>query len=223
MFARLKSRGGSLLLELLMLVVGINIALWFEGKFEDLQDTRIEVQYLEGLRDDLRVDIASLDQRIRFNTAKMERLQQIIPTLDTLGEAEGELQAAAMFEPSGYDFFQPSDFTYRSMQESGDFRLLSDPQIKEGILRLARQYQLIGTLQQNFIQALDDQYIPLTMSSFDIAEMRISDPALVDNQIFRNFFLFALQDTSGRVSACEAARRQATDLLEQIETRLAGR
>lgn len=47
MFARLKSsRAGSLMLELLMLVVGINIALWFEGKFEDMQDARVEIQYL---------------------------------------------------------------------------------------------------------------------------------------------------------------------------------
>lgn len=38
------------------------------------------------------------------------------------------------------------------MQESGDFRLLSGPAIKEGLLRLARQYRLIDTLQANFIQ-----------------------------------------------------------------------
>jgi len=223
MFARLKSRGGSLLLELLMLIVGINIALWFEGKFEDLQDARIEIQYLEGLRDDLRVDIASLDRRIETNTAKLARLQEIIPNLPSLASVQAEEQAAALFEPSSYDFFQPSDFTYRSMQESGDFRLLSDPQIKEGILRLARQYRLIETLQQNFIQALDDQYIPLMMSSFDIAGMRISDPSLVQNQIFRNFFLYTLQDTSGRVTACESARSQAASLLEKIQNRLPGR
>ncbi len=32
------------------------------------------------------------------------------------------LHASAMFEPSGYDFFEPSNFTYRAMQDSGEFR-----------------------------------------------------------------------------------------------------
>jgi hypothetical protein len=221
--ARLKSsRAGSLILELLMLVLGINIALWFEGKFEDLQDARLEIQYLEGLRDDLKVDIGSLDRLITGNTAKIERLEQIVPQLASLAEAGPEQQAAALFEPSGYDFFQPADFTYRSMRESGDFRLLSDAVIKEQILRLIRQYRHIEVLQENFIQALDDEYIPLMMRGFDIAGMKITDPSLVDNQIFRNFFVFTLQDTSSRVAAYQAARDRAGGLLDEIEKRLTG-
>ena len=224
MFARLRTDGSrNLLLEVAMIVVGINIALWFEGKFEDMQDARTELQYLEGLRNDLQMDLKSLDRLIEGNSAKIERLQEITPALPALNDAAPEQQAAALFEPSGYDFFQPSDFTYRSMQESGDFRLLSDPAIKEDILRVVRQYRFIETLQENFIQALDDEYIPLMMRSFDIATMRITDPTLVDNQVFRNFFLFALQDTGGRVAAYEAARDRARILLEKIETRLGDR
>ncbi len=221
MFARLtSSRAGSLILELLMLIVGINIALWFEGKFEDMQDARTERQYLGGLRDDLRRDVDSMNWIIEQNTAKISRLKEIIPTIGQLAEAPAEQQAASMFEPSSYSFFEPSDFTYRSMQESGDFRLLSDPAIKEGLLRLARQYRLIDTLQANFIQGLDDEYIPLMMRSFDMSEMRIADPDLVKNLVFRNFFLFALQDTGGRVQALETARDQANTLVELIEGQL---
>ncbi len=57
MFARIRSsRGAGVIGELLMLVVGINIALWFEGKFEDFNDAENEQQYLQGLYDDLEVD-----------------------------------------------------------------------------------------------------------------------------------------------------------------------
>lgn len=212
-----------MLLELLMLIVGINIALWFEGKFEDMQETRTEHQYLEGLRADLRTDLGSLNAIIGQNTAKIGRLEEIIPLVPHLVEAPNEQQTASIFEPSSYLFFEPSDFTYRSMQESGDFRLLSDPATKEGILRLARQYRLIETLQVNFIQALDDEYIPLMMSSFDLSDMRIANPDLVNNLVFRNFFLFALQDTRGRVQALNSARDQANALLGLIEDQLEGR
>lgn len=213
-------RGRNLFVELLMLVVGINIALWFEGRFEDMQEARTEVQYLEGLRDDLHKDIANLASIIEQNNRKTARLAEIVPALSSLAEASPEVQAATMFEPSSYVFFEPSDFTYRSMIESGDFRLLSDAEIKAGILRLVRQYRLIATLQANFIQALDDSYIPLMMNRFDLVQTRLVDPTIVNDLLFRNFFAFALQDTGDRATACKAAMEQAQALLGQIEAQL---
>lgn len=223
MFARLKtSRAGGFLPELLMLVVGINIALWFEGKFEDLRDARTEIEYLQGLADDLRVDIEVLDSVIADNKQKISRLEDVVPRIPGLADASAEEQAAAIFEPSSYLFFEPSNFTYTSMQESGDFRLLSDPRIKEDILRLVRRYRLISTLQDNFIQALDDSYIPLMMSKFNLLEMRIADDSLLDDLIFRNFFAFTLQDTGTRLWSYESAREQAAELLALIDGQLEG-
>ena len=147
MLARARSSRGNLLLELLMLVVGINIALWFEGRFEDFQDAETERQYLAGLRDDLKVDLATLDQSIELNQAKMEALGGILPRLDSLMEASPEEQAETVFTPSSYHFFEPSDFTWVSMQESGDFRLLSDPEIKKDLLRLVRMLRTYAELR----------------------------------------------------------------------------
>jgi hypothetical protein len=199
-----------------MIVVGINIALWFEGKFEDIKDAESEQQYLQGLHDDLKVDVARLKTLITFNESKVATLGELMPRLTTLAQAQPEAIAGAIFEPSGYDFFQPADFTYRSMQESGDFRLLSDPETKEALLRLARRYREIELLQQNFIQALDDSYIPLMMKSFDIGQMRLADPDFLDNLIFRNFYAFTIQETEQRNAQCQNARDQAQALLEQI-------
>jgi len=221
MFARIRSsRGAGVVGELLMLIIGINIALWFEGKFDDVKDAETEQQYLRGLHDDLTVDAERLERVIAHNKLKIEKLAKLLPTLPTLADAPGEVVTGAMFEPSAYDFFQPSDFTYRSMQESGDFRLLSDAETKKALLKLARRYRDIDTLQQNFIQGLDDAYIPLMMQSFDIAQMRLADPALLDNMTFRNFFVFAIQETEQRTKQCEDARDQAETLLELIEAQI---
>lgn len=221
MFARVRSsRGAGVLGELLMLVVGINIALWFEGKFEDIQDADTEQQYLRGLRDDLTVDLDRLERLIKFNQKKIDKLSQILPQLPGLAEAPPEELGDAMFAPSGYDFFQPSDFTYRSMQESGDFRLLSDDDIKKALLKLARRYREIDLLQQNFIQALDDGYIPLIMQNFDILQMRLADPTMLDSLMFRNFFAYAIQDTGQRMEQFENARDQARELIERIEAQI---
>jgi hypothetical protein len=106
------------------------------------------------------------------------------------------------------------------MQESGDFRLLSDPDTKRRILSLVRRYDLIDELQSNYIQAMDAEYIPLMMAKFDLADGRITDPTLIDNQVFRNFFTFALQETDQRVDTLSAARQEAGELLLAIERQI---
>jgi len=220
-FARVNtSRNRNFLLEILMVVVGINIALWFEGWFDDLKDAETEQQYLAGLRDDLGSDLKLLDSVIESNSAKLQRLGEIVPKLPELGSASPEEQAQAMWTPSSYYFFEPSDFTYRSMQESGDFRLLSNADTKKRLLKLVRQYRLIDTLQVNFIQAMDDEYIPLMMSGFDLASAQVTDPAILDDQVFTNFFAYTHQDVETRLSVYSRARDDAHELLEAIEAEI---
>ena len=213
-------RKGGLLIEILMIVIGINVALWFEGWFEDLRDAETEAQYLADLRDDLRVDIQNLDHLIEANKVKVSNIGEILGKLDHLAELSSEEQSAAIFAPSSYGFFRPSDFTYRSMRESGDFRLLANASIKKLILQLNRQHKNIAMLQDNFLQALDDGYIPLMMSSFDIVNSRVADPSLFDNVTFRNFFAYTVQDTEMMVRAYETARQRSSDLLAKIDEEL---
>ena len=221
MFARLNSsKNRNFLLEILMIVIGINIALWFEGWFDDLKDAETEQQYLLGLRDDLASDLKLLDGVIESNSAKLERLSEIVPNLASLADATAEDQANAISAPSSYYFFQPSDFTYRSMQESGDFRLLSDSETKKNLLRLARWYRHIDTLQNNFLQAMDDEYIPLMMASFDLIEARVTDPTMLENQVFKNFFAYTYQDIEARVKVYSMARDDAQALLESIGSQI---
>jgi len=220
-FARVNtSRNRNFVLEILMIVVGINIALWFEGWFDDLKDAETEQQYLAGLRDDLASDLKLLDSVIESNSAKLQKIGEIVADLPNLGDADPEVQAQAIFTPSSYFFFEPADFTYRSMQESGDFRLLSDADTKKRLLKLVRQYRLVDTLQDNFIQAMDDEYIPLLMARFDLVSARVSDPALFDDQVFTNFFAYTYQDIETRVSVYSSARDDARELLGLIEAQI---
>lgn len=219
MFARLgSSKGRNVFVELVLIVLGISIALWFEGLAENMREDEMARQYMAGLHDDLQTDIQSLNFMISNNQDRLSRVGTVLKQLPGLLEASPEVQAEVIFTPSSYHFFQPANFTYLSMQESGDFRLLPDPQIKRDLLKLMQRYAQIDELQRNFIQALDDGYIPLMMSSFDILERRIVDKSLPESTLFRNFFVFTLQDTSQRLEELESALLQANDLLASIDS-----
>jgi hypothetical protein len=210
-------QSSSLLLEVLMIVVGINVALWFEDWFQDLENAEIEERYLVDLRDDLQNDIDALDQIISSTEKKSERVAKYIELMPELADLPPEEQTVAIYTPAGYQFFEPSDFTYRSMQESGDFRLLRDRDIKKSILKLDRRHKLIALLQSNYLQAVDDVYLPVMMASFDIADMRVSDPSMFEKQIFKNFFAYTKQDTDGMLAQYRLARAESEDLVALID------
>ena len=210
-------RKANLLLEILMIVIGINVALWFEGWFQELQDAETARQYVADLRDDLLTDIGNLDRVIEYGETKSRQVANIIEQLPGFSGLSPEEQAQAIYTPSNYQFFTPSDFTYRSMQESGDFRLLRNADIKRSILRLDRRHKNIAMLQKNYLQAMDDGYIPLMMQSFDLATIRVTDPGLQDDQVFRNFFVYTRQDTDNMVALYRLARSESEELVELIE------
>lgn len=215
-------RKANLLLEILMIVIGINVALWFEGWFQELQDAETGKQYIADLRDDLLTDVGNLERVIEYGEAKSQQVARFIKRMPTLAELSPEEQAQAIYTPPSYQFFTPSDFTYRSMQESGDFRLLRNADIKKGILKLDRRHKDIASLQKNYLQALDDGYIPLMMYGYDIATMRVTDPTLLEDQMFRNFFVYTKQDTDNMVALYELARAESEELVRLIETELGG-
>ena len=213
-------RGSNLVLEILMIVVGINVALWFEGWFQDLEDRDTEERYLVDLRADLVTDIDSLDQMVEWAEQKSKTAADIIERMPRLQELPPEELARVIGFPSSYQRFVPSDFTYRSMQESGDFRLLENDAIKKGILRLDRRHKDIAELQKNYLQALDDGYIPLMMNSFDLSTYRLTDAGLLEDQLFRNFYAYVGNDTRTMAMLYRAARTESEKLIELIDEQL---
>ena len=214
------SRKFNLLLEVLMIVVGINVALWFEGWFEDLQNAEIAARYMEDLRSDLETDIATLDQAIASGEEKSQRAAQIIERMPDIGNLPPEELTQAIYTPATNLFFTPSDFTYRSMRESGDFRLLRNADIKKRILKLDRRHKDIAMLQANYLQALDDGYIPLMMNNFDITSSRVTNTSMLEDQFFRNFFVYTKQDTDTMVALYRMARDESEALVELIDQEL---
>jgi hypothetical protein len=215
-----QGRKTNLLVEILMIVVGINVALWFEGWFQGLQDAETEAQYIADLRDDLLTDISNLDSVIESGETKSRRVANYIELMPTIAELPPEELAQAIYTPSNYQFFRPSDFTFRSMQESGDFRLLRNAAIKKSILRLDRRHKDIAMLQKNYLQALDDGYIPMMMNRFDLATFQVTDPTMLEDQLFRNFFVYTHQDIGNLVALYQLARTESEELVRLIEEEL---
>lgn len=58
------------------------------------------------------------------------------------------------------------------------------------------------------------------MNGFDLTSMRSADPAMLQNQLFRNFFVYTKQDTDAMVALYKLARSETEELINRIHTEL---
>jgi hypothetical protein len=101
------------------------------------------------------------------------------------GGLDGFLILAAV-AASGVIFQHVPSVAFAEVQSMFCDSLLSDADLKEALLRLHRRYRLIGILEDNFLQALDDEYIPVMIRSVDMAAGKVADRNFGENLIARN-------------------------------------
>jgi len=205
-------------LDLFMLIIGIYIALWMENRVQDLQDNEKQNDYLYRLSVDLETDSEMLEiivSKLETKTMKLNAGIEMIRSEEpqTLEQINDLITEMAILVMEQY-FFTAQDYTYVSMRESGDFGLIRSEQIKSRLLRLYRNYQYLDELQENYQQALDSEFIPLWVQSYDFIENQVMSDTLQENLVFRNVLIFSLHETNQRLKKTIEINKNIAELNE---------
>jgi hypothetical protein len=186
----------------MLLVVGIYIALWMENKVQDWENNEKQQDYLESLSLDLQADIDFLKSIKARQEVKVKVLENGIQTLLSENDrASHEFQEIAINmarSVNNYYFFEPQKFTFLSMRESGDFKLIKNNKIKTKLLELHQNYDFLDTLQNNYLQGLDTEFIPLWIRHVNMITNEVLDDTVFQSPVFNNMIGFAYNETSQR-------------------------
>ena len=206
--------------DLILLVLGIYLALWMENSVQDWEDNNKQQDYLYRLAQDLKSDIQSMEYLLKEIGKKSNRLENAIAKI-TQGELDVNQNETIEFTlttasiVNNYYFFTPQDFTYLSMRESGDFKLIRDDSIKSQLIELYGDYELLDTLQKNYLQGLDDEFIPLWLRSVDVLNNTLVNKELIHQPLYTNMIAFAYNETQQREAYIKRLLEQ-TKRLEQV-------
>ena len=209
----------SYFVELLIVIIGVSIAFWLSQIAEEKREDVVRTSYLNDIQSDLKDDLKSLDNAIEFNAKKIDRTYEVVTLFSDADDNRIVIVGHSM-EILSYGFFSPKNFTYKSMIASGDFKLIKDNEIKRELVKLHSRYQDIDNLQINFLQAMDDSFIPLVMQNIDMTTGKSVNPNFHKDLSVKNFFIFTVNDLSHHVSSYNDAKKSILKLDSLINEKL---
>lgn len=209
--------------DLALLVIGIYLALWMENTVEYWNDKEKERSYLKQLSLDLKSDreqivalLPKLEQKVKKLESAIGFFQQ--PNLEYNSKEASNQAVMIASHINNYYFFRPQEFTFLSMRESGDFKLITSDKIKRDLLKLNDEYRLIDQLQKNYMQGLDDEFIPMWVRHADMVSNELIYPEIIKEPIFKNMVAFSWNETSQRSKQLARTIIKISALREQLES-----
>lgn len=196
-------------IEFVIVILGITIAFWLSNLGEQKKERRLEAVYLADIRTDLSEDQKALSYSLRENKVKLDKLLDGVSYYQSNGP-KIRLDSLAGYSQliGNYFHFTPNDYTYISLQQSGDFKIIEDNSLKKALVGLYQHYKLIEAEQKNLLEALDQNYFPTLMSKYDMLSGELEDQDYFESAAFKNTLVFTLNETRTLIRLYEIALKK---------------
>ena len=216
MFNRLRknlaeSTYGPLTFELVVVILGILIAFQIDRWAEDRRDREQEYDYLVRLKDDLLIEIQSIDRAVEYAESRIAAvllLEEVIENPSIALEQPGAVPAA--IETATWRSFPQIDaFVYSELQSTGNLALIRSETLRRD---LANHYSTLRHHERvGFDLDIQHQFDRLSAGIISTAELRSIEEGSWSNTTSN------ISSERGLQIAEEFARRQdAIDLLPNI-------
>ena len=118
--------------EVVLIILGILAALWIDGWNQDREAARQEQFYLQGLREEFRLNLGKLDTLIAVNRRTFDTTRELLGLLPDAETRQEEADLSHMLiEALSYEIaYNPNNSLLRELNNSGRFGILSDPRLR---------------------------------------------------------------------------------------------
>lgn len=208
-------------IEFILVIVGISIAFWLNEQAEESKKDKLEVQYLEDILEDLTADIELIEYLTILSQDKTNNLKRALTYFSDEPDAL-PFDSLPVYTPviGNLNIFQPNNFTYISLKQSGDFKIIKDHDIRKHLVQLYSSYESIDLEQNNLMKALDDHFYPQYFQNFEMTSGTVINPEFFKSPFLSNFLDFAYNQTNTILVYFERSKTLAEQTVDLIEERL---
>lgn len=171
--------------EIIIVIIGISIAFALNNWATQRKDSKVKKQYLQGLILDQKNEMEHLESNIaklKNNIAAIEALYlhigKNLPRKDTV--------ISKLFNLGKTIDFAPKNFTYNSLINSGDFKLIEDFNLKNEI---EKHYSGHKTIESNYqrVSIIHEKYLgPFFMNEINYNTLQKGDFSFLDKPQLTN-------------------------------------
>ncbi|HSD16288.1 MAG TPA: DUF6090 family protein [Thermomonas sp.] len=136
--------------EIVLVVIGILIALQINNWNDARKDRARELGYLRNIREDVRANIRELDAYLATRQQGIEAAQRILAHFDGKPIEDPSAFNADSISIYNWRRFYLGDNTYQELIGSGNFALLSNPAVKDGLLDIEAMYRKLKGEEDHF-------------------------------------------------------------------------
>ena len=136
--------------EIVLVVIGILIALQINNWNDARKDRARELGYLRNIREDVAANIAEMDGYIATRDEGIAAAQRLLAHFDGKPIEDASAFNADSISIYNWRRFYLGDNTYQELIGSGNFALLSNPAIKDGLLDIEAMYRKLKGEEDHF-------------------------------------------------------------------------
>lgn len=172
-------RWGHVLVELLLVIAGILIALWIDGRMEDRRDARAELQYLELLARDLDNDAAVLAEVREFQDRQAADAAEAYRALATpVAPVDREALAVKLERLATRRTLRFNPTTYMDLTGTGNIRLVRNRALRDRVAKYYENTERTAAIIQRNNQFFVDESYALYLTSNGLIAPRTGDNIL---------------------------------------------
>lgn len=198
--------------EILIVLISILIAFALNKYAENLQNKKTKKLYINSLISDLDSEIDHLEGNLKEFEAKIATVRLLMPYLK--GKLEGrDTIISKIFGLGQVVNFDPHDISYRTLVNTGDFKLFTDFELKRKIeAHYSGQEQIKLDYRRQY--AIQENYFSdFVIFELDYDQMGRGDFSFMDKKILRNI----VQSLFGTFNLAMAASRKEIEQCKALK------
>lgn len=208
-------------IEFILVIVGISIAFWLSELAEEKKKDELEIQYLKDILEDLQADVELIDYLTLLNQAKTTELERGVRMFQgTRSKINPDSVPQYTQIIGNLNLFSPNNFTYITLKQSGDFKIIKNHDIRKRLVQLYSSYESIEFEQVNLTQALDDHFYSEYFNNYDMINDKIVNREFMTSSYISNFIAFSLSQTNSVLVFFERSKTIAEQTIALIEEEL---
>ncbi|MDX2362435.1 MAG: hypothetical protein QNK23_16625 [Crocinitomicaceae bacterium] len=211
-----KYNWGNLILELFVVFLGVTAGFLLNNWTSNQDEHALEQKYINGFYEDVVQNISVLEESTIGDSLWLIRTGYFMEQLanGTLNTDSAAIGVSLVVEVSKFTARQG---TYEDITNSGNLSIISDFDLKKGIVDYQESYKGVQFMDDFFYEFAGEYVTPFVMREFNLVQGELKNPEMSSSVAYSNMFAGCVSMRSQRFQVYKEFLEESYSFKKQLE------